>query len=151
MPPERYIRPSRKVLFMNRYISVLTYLGISVHDSRILTVRGRKSGIPRKVPVSLIVHDGQHYLSAGRGETEWVRNLRAAGEGDLRLGPRNRHFTISELANAEKPPVLRTYLARHIDRIGPLFSPATPTASDEVWAAVAPNHPVFRLEYRQRA
>jgi hypothetical protein len=67
-------------------VAGFTRLGISVWGSRILEVRGRKSGEPRRTPVNMLTFDGQTYLVAPRGHTQWVRNLRAAGEGDLLLG-----------------------------------------------------------------
>ncbi|MGD0554510.1 MAG: nitroreductase family deazaflavin-dependent oxidoreductase [Streptosporangiaceae bacterium] len=145
----RYVPPSKKVIRKNRIIFQLTLFGISVYDSWILEVRGRKSGATRRVPVSLITFEGKNYLSAGRGNTEWVRNLRAAGEGRIRLGLRRRRFQAHELPDDQKAPILRVYLARHITRIGPLFAPATPDGPDEMWEGVVANHPVFRLDYRK--
>jgi hypothetical protein len=77
--PPHYRRPgwvTREL--MNRTVSFLTGLGLSLRGSRILEVRGRATGIPRRVPVNLLVLDGVSYLVSARGESEWVRNLRAA-------------------------------------------------------------------------
>src|SRR5215470_9696571 len=91
-------------------ISGLTRLGVSAWGSRVLEVRGRTSGEPRRVPVNLLVVDDSRYLVAPRGQTQWVRNLRAAGEGDLLLGSRREHFTATELDDSQKEPILREYL-----------------------------------------
>ena len=68
----------------NRAVAGLTRMGVSVLGSRVLRVKGRKTGEPRTTPVNLLTVDGTRYLVAARGETQWVRNLRAAGgRGEL--------------------------------------------------------------------
>ena len=91
MHAERYLEPDwfTEHVF-NRVVSSLTRMGISVWGSRQLRVRGRKSGEWRTTPVNLLTHDGQRYLVAPRGITQWVRNIRIAGEGELRRGRRPR-------------------------------------------------------------
>jgi hypothetical protein len=64
------------------------------------------------VPVNLLVPEGERYLVAPRGETEWVRNIRAARGGELRLGSRREPIAIIELGDAEKPPILRAYVQK---------------------------------------
>ena len=71
---------------LNRSVAFLTRQGISVLGSRVLAVRGRTSGEWRTTPVNLLNHDGHRYLVAPRGEAQWVRNLRVAGTGELRVG-----------------------------------------------------------------
>lgn len=71
---------------MNPLIGVATRLGVSAWGSRILEVKGRKSGEPCRNPVNPLDLDAARYLVAPRGHTQWVRNLRAAGKGDLLLG-----------------------------------------------------------------
>ena len=87
-------------------------LAISLYGSRILAVQGRRSGNWRAVPVNLLDHGEARYLVAPHGETEWVRNLRAAGSGELRLGSRRHAFRAIEVEDAEKVPILRPYLER---------------------------------------
>ena len=67
--------------------------------SRVLEVRGRSSGEPRRTPVNLLELEGERYLVAPRGETQWVRNLRASGEGRLLVGTRGEPFTAVELTD----------------------------------------------------
>ena len=84
--PQRYVAPNwftRNVF--NRLVGALTRLGISVWGSRVLEVRGRKTGEARATPVNLLTLDGSTYLVSPRGHTQWVRNLRVAGEGELLL------------------------------------------------------------------
>src|SRR5687767_9516723 len=113
MTEPRYIRPgwfTRHVF--NPVVSGLTRLGISVWGSRQLRIRGRKSGEWRTNPVNLLTLEDERYLVAARGETEWVRNLRAAREGELRVGRRTEPFRATEVADDHKVPILRAYLKR---------------------------------------
>src|SRR5262249_62331775 len=96
----------------NRGIALLTRVGISVYGSRILAVQGRRSGEWRMTPVNLLILDGQRYLVAPRGHTQWVRNLRAAGEGRLLVGRRYEKFRATEVSEDVRPPILRAYLRK---------------------------------------
>src|SRR5690349_15122013 len=113
---------------MNPFVAALSRLGISIMGSRVLEVRGRKTGEPRRVPVNLLRVDGARYLVAPRGETQWVRNFRAAGEGQLLLGRRRERFTATELADEAKEPVLRAYLRRWKWEVGQFFDGVGPDA-----------------------
>jgi deazaflavin-dependent oxidoreductase (nitroreductase family) len=146
MAAARYIEPSWLTSVFNSIPSGLTRLGISVYGSRILAVRGRKSSEWRTVPVNLLMHDGTRYLVAPRGTTQWVRNLRSAHQGELRLGWRHEPFRATELGDAEKPPVLRAYLHKWRFEVGAFFEGVGPEASDEELRRVARGYPVFRIE-----
>ena len=91
----------------NRFVAFLTRRGVSVVGSRVLAVKGRTSGEWRTVPVNLLELDGRRYLVSPRGEGQWVRNLRAAGTGELRVGKKVEAFRARELGDDEKVPVLR--------------------------------------------
>jgi len=99
----------------------------------------------RATVVNLLDHDGARYLVAPRGETEWVRNLRAAGTGELRVGRRIETFTYDEVADADKVDVLRTYLRRWKWEVGQFFQGVGPDATDEAIAAIASGYPVFLI------
>jgi deazaflavin-dependent oxidoreductase (nitroreductase family) len=129
----------------NPIVALFTRMGLSLLGSRVLEVRGRSSGEPRRTPVNLLELDGERYLVAPRGETQWVRNLRASGEGRLLVGRRAESFTAVELADAEKVPILRAYLERWKAEVGVFFEGVGPDSSDEEMAGAAPRHPVFRL------
>jgi len=129
----------------NNSVRSLTRHGISIWGSRVLYVRGRKSGEWRTTPVNPLTHDGNRYLVAPRGHTQWVRNMRAAGGGELRVGRRVEKFTAAELADEQKPDVLRAYLRRWKLEIGVFFDGVGPDASDEQLLAIAPGYPVFRI------
>jgi len=126
-------------------VAGLTRAGISVWGSRVLEVRGRRSGEPRRNPVNLLTVDGRRYLVAPRGHTQWVRNLRASGEGRLLLGRRAERFTATELTDDEKPPLLRAYLKRWRMEVGVFFGGVGPDSPDEELRRIAPDHPVFRI------
>jgi deazaflavin-dependent oxidoreductase (nitroreductase family) len=130
----------------NPAVAGLTRLGVSVWGSRVLEVRGRKSGEPRRTPVNVLTFEGERYLVAPRGDTQWARNLRASGEGRLLIGPRRgERFAASELSDDHKPPILRAYLKRWKFEVGVFFDGVRPDSTDEELLAVAPKHPVFKL------
>ena len=127
----------------NSVVTVSTRAGVSVMGSRVLRVRGRKSGAWRETPVNLLTLDRVHYLVAPRGETQWVRNLRVSGDGELRVGRRVQRFTADEVGDDEKVPVLRAYLRRWRWEVGVFFGGVGPGSPDEDLRAEAPAHPVF--------
>jgi deazaflavin-dependent oxidoreductase (nitroreductase family) len=131
----------------NPLVGAITRLGVSVWGSRVLEVRGRSSGEWRRTPVNLLSLDGERYLVAPRGETQWVRNLRASGgHGRLRVGGRSEDFTASEvLDGSEKTAIVRAYLKRWKAEVGVFFDGVGPDSSDEQLLAEVPKHPVFRL------
>lgn len=145
MKARRYVRPTRIDRAFNTLIGLLTSLGVSVYGARVLAVRGRKTGEWRTVPVNVLTHAGERYLVAPRGETEWVRNIRVAGGGELRLGSKREPIRVHELADDEKPPVIRAYLRRWWFEVGRFFDGVTRDASLEELRAIAADFPIFRL------
>jgi deazaflavin-dependent oxidoreductase (nitroreductase family) len=129
----------------NRAVAFLTGHGVSVLGSRILAVKGRASGVWRTTPVNLLEHDGRRDLVSPRGHGQWVRNLRAAGSGELRVGRRVEAFAGRELTDEEKLPVLRAYLKRWKAEVGVFFGGVGPDSSDEQLRAIAPDHPAFEV------
>src|SRR5262245_56748821 len=129
----------------NSVVSGLTKLGISVLGSRVLYVRGRKSGVWRTVPVNLLVYGGSTYLVAPRGHTQWVRNLRSARHGELHLGSRVEKFTSEELGDADKPAVLREYLRRWKVEVAVFFKGVGAEDTDAQLLDIAHGSPVFRI------
>jgi deazaflavin-dependent oxidoreductase (nitroreductase family) len=131
----------------NRFVAWLTRHGVSVWGSRVLEVPGRTSGIPRRVPVNLLDHDGHQYLVSPRGTGEWVRNVRAnGGRLDLLLGRARQARVATELADDEKVDVLRAYLRRWKFEVGQFFDGVDADSPADELAAIAPRHPVFRLD-----
>jgi deazaflavin-dependent oxidoreductase (nitroreductase family) len=130
----------------NPIVAGITRAGLSVYGSRVLAVRGRKSGEWRTTPVNLLTLNGNRYLVAARGNTQWVRNMRIAGEGELRLGRRTERFVATEIPDDEKPPILRNYLKKWKVEVGMFFGGVGPDSSDEDLRRIAPEHPVFRID-----
>ena len=147
MGSDRYVQPgwfTRNVF--NRLVVAATRSGLSIWGSRILEVRGRTSGELRQTPVNLLVFQDDRYLVAPRGVTQWVRNLRVAGGGSLRLGRRSEAFRATELPDSEKVPVLRAYLKRWKLEVGVFFDGVGADSDDAELARIASDHPVFRID-----
>jgi deazaflavin-dependent oxidoreductase (nitroreductase family) len=147
--PDRYIRPDwfTKNIF-NPAVALLTRLGVSVYGSRMLAVRGRKSGKWHTTPVNPLDYRGQRYLVAPRGVTQWVRNVRAGSPAELRIGSRREPLQLEELPDAEKPDLLRHYLRKWRWEVGQFFGGVGPDAPESEIQRIAPNHPVFRVKQR---
>lgn len=144
--PEHYQRPGWFTTnVFNRVVAALTRAGVSVYGSRVLEVQGRKSGQWRQTPVNLLRFQGEDYLVSPRGQTQWVKNLRASGEGRLRVGRRTRPFHATELLDQEKPRLLRAYLKKWKFEVGVFFGGVGPDSPDDELRRIAPDHPVFRL------
>ncbi|HJQ45620.1 MAG TPA: nitroreductase family deazaflavin-dependent oxidoreductase [Amycolatopsis sp.] len=141
----RYVKPDKNDIAFNNAVAWLTRRGVSVLGSRVLSVRGRKTGQLRSVPVNLMPFDGERYLVAPRGEAQWVRNLRVAGEGQLRVGRRVEHFEFVELSDDEKPRLLRVYLKRWWFEVGKFFDGVDAKAPEDKLREIAPGYPVFRI------
>jgi deazaflavin-dependent oxidoreductase (nitroreductase family) len=125
-----YLRPG---LVVRKLINpLLMTLGITPT----LAVRGRKSGEWRVAPVNVLEHDGERYLVAPRGEAQWVRNIRAAGGGELRRRGKTERFRAHELPVEERRPLIDAYRAHWGTQVRKLFE-QLPDPAD---------HPVFRIE-----
>ena len=143
----RYIKPKSASNLFNDTVGRLTRLGVSVYGSRVLYVRGRASGEWRSTPVNpLRLADGARYLVAPRGNTQWVRNMRAAGGGELRIGRKVEPFTATEVADDAKPAILRAYLKRWKFEVGVFFDGVDAKAPEEKLREIAPGYPIFRIE-----
>jgi deazaflavin-dependent oxidoreductase (nitroreductase family) len=145
----RYVKPAKSTSLFNESVAWLTRRGISVYGSRVLYVRGRKSGELRSQPVNPLSHQGNRYLVAPRGTTQWVRNIRAAnGEAELRIGRKVEPVRAIEVADDDKPELLRAYLKKWAFETGVFFDGLTAKSTDEELRAAAPGYPVFRVESR---
>ncbi len=146
MPHTRYVQPGwfTRVVF-NGGVRALTRIGISIAGSRELRVRGRTSGEWRATPVNLLIFDGKRYLVAPRGNTQWVRNIRVSGGGELRVGRRVETFRVAEIADDAKTPVLRAYLRKWAWEVRAFFKGISKSSSDTDLARIAPGFPVFQV------
>jgi deazaflavin-dependent oxidoreductase (nitroreductase family) len=144
--PSRYIEPDRFTRrVFNPIVAGLTRCGVSLWGSRVLSVPGRTSGEIRSTPVNVLTVGEQRFLVAPRGETQWVLNVRAAGGCSLRVGRRVETVRLRELADSDKPDVLRHYVRRWSWEVGQFFDGVGPDSSDDDLLAIAPNHPVFEI------
>jgi deazaflavin-dependent oxidoreductase (nitroreductase family) len=128
----------------NPLVAGLSRIGISLAGSRVLEVKGRKSGEWRQTPVNPLPFEGDTYLVAPRGHTQWVRNLRVSGEGRI-VGRRSESFTATELTDEEKPALLRAYLKKWKWEVGAFFDGVGADAPESELRRIAPDHPVFRI------
>jgi hypothetical protein len=129
----------------NPLVALLSRSGLSLAGSRVLEVQGRKSGEWRQTPVNPLPYEGARYLVAPRGTTQWVRNIRVSGRGRL-VGRGSEEIAVTEVADPDKPPILRAYLAKWKWEIGAFFEGVGPDSSDAELLAIALKHPVFRID-----
>ena len=133
----------------NNIVKGFTRLGLSVWGSRLIEVRGRKTGEPHRTAVNLLTLDGTEYLVAPRGVTQWVRNLRAANGGlTVIIGRRRQDRVATEITGTDAVPVLRAYLKRWKAEVGVFFDGRSADSTDEELLAIVPKHPVFVLAPR---
>ncbi|MFD5503316.1 nitroreductase family deazaflavin-dependent oxidoreductase [Streptomyces sp. NPDC127061] len=141
-----YLRGSALNVRMNGLVGRLARHGLSMFGSAEMSVRGRKSGQMQRVPVNPHTHEGAQYLVSARGHSQWVRNMRAAGGGELRVGRKVREFTAVEIPDDEqKSLVIRAYLERWGWQVNDYFQGVTAESSDAELLAACPDHPVFRI------
>jgi len=141
----RYDEPNRVARTANALIGWLAELGISIAGTRALRVRGRKTGKFRGVVVNVLRVDGVDYVVSPRGNTQWVRNVRAAGVVDV--GPRWRRSRVrtTEVADPAKADLLKHYLDRWYWEVKGHIAGLTPDSGDDEIHAAAPSIPVFAL------
>ncbi len=123
----------------------LLRVGLGPRDMYLLRVPGRRSGRLIEVPVNVMAFRGQDYIVAPRGEVAWVKNLRAAGHGEIRRGWRRTAVAAEELGVAQRAPVLREYLRRYRAATARYF-PIDAEADEAAFAELAGDYPVFVLQ-----
>jgi deazaflavin-dependent oxidoreductase (nitroreductase family) len=129
----------------NPLVAALSRRGLSIAGSRVLEVQGRKSGEWRQTPVNPLDYEGKRYLVSPRGHTQWVRNIRVSNHGRL-VGRGSEEFSVTEVSDDEKPPILRAYLQKWKWEVGAFFEGVGPDSSDDELRRIAPGHPIFRLD-----
>ncbi|MDX3384303.1 nitroreductase family deazaflavin-dependent oxidoreductase [Streptomyces niveiscabiei] len=143
-----YLKAGPLAARFNNAVGWLARHGLSLAGSAELSVKGRTSGRMLRLPVNPLTHAGAQYLVSARGHSQWVRNMRAAGGGELRVGRKVREFTAVEVPDAEKTDILRTYLKKWGWETDQFFHGVSAKSSDEEIAAAAGDHPVFRITVR---
>jgi deazaflavin-dependent oxidoreductase (nitroreductase family) len=141
----RYDEPNRTARAANALIGWLAEWGISIAGTRALRVRGRKTGKSRGVVVNVLRVDGVDYVVSPRGNTQWVRNVRAAGVVDVGPRWRRRRVRTTEVADPAKAELLKRYLDRWYWEVKGHIGGLTPDSGDDEIHAAAPSIPVFAL------
>jgi deazaflavin-dependent oxidoreductase (nitroreductase family) len=140
-------RTYRPTLFGRLRDRVMTFMlskGAGPPGLYLLTVPGRKTGIPRTTPVAPLQDSEGRWLVAPYGPNGWPQNARAAGRVTLSRGRTAETFAAAELGPVDAAPILKRYLAEHPRTVGAYFDVGKDGALEE-FAAEAPRHPVFRL------
>lgn len=119
--------------------------GIRMGAIHVLSVKGRTSGKTYSVPVNLLEIDGRHYVLSPRGETDWVKNLRAAGVATVETRGKKVLYTSTEVAPYARGPMLKEYVTRWGGQVKGLIE-VGPEASADQFAQASAKHPVFEIE-----
>ena len=136
------------VAITNGFVTRLGRLGVPLGPNTLITVRGRKSGVPRTTPVAIVEVAGRRWVQSPFGEVQWTRNLRAAGEATLTTGRRTERVTANPLSRDEAAAFYRDILRPYLDRsfftrtVGRRLGLAALVADPE---AAAATHAVFEL------
>lgn len=141
----RYDEPNLIAKAGNAVIRWLAEAGVSIMGSHALRVRGRTSGEMRGVVINLMTVDGVDYLVSPRGNTQWARNARAAGEVEVGPSWRSRRAGIVEVPDEAKVQLLKVYLDRWFWEVKGHVGGLTPQSTPDEMAAVAPSIPIFAL------
>ena len=142
--PDTFQKESALDRFFNRFMGRLLRLGFAPGYMRLLEVRGRKSGKTFTTPVNILEFQGKRWLVAARGETAWARNARAAGRVTLRRGATAQPLRVHEIADADKPEVIKAFLDRFASQVQRFFDVPAGSPAD-AFRATATRTPVFEL------
>ena len=136
-------RVPRRVSLFSPILKSLLAAGVPMGPNGLVTIRGRKSGLPRTTPVAIIEVSGRRWVWAPWGEVHWVRNLRAAGRATITVRRREEKVRATELDPEQRVAFFRDILgplARGIP-FGVLFV--------RIVDGVDLNHPVEAAEGRR--
>jgi deazaflavin-dependent oxidoreductase (nitroreductase family) len=139
-----FLKPSLPERIFNRLFAVAIGFGLGLGHNHVVEVRGRKSGRIFSAPIDLLEFEGRRYLVAPRGETNWVRNARAAGRVTLRKGRGREEFAVREVDPAARPELLKAYLDRFALTVQRYF-PLPRESPVSQFAPIAARYPVFEL------
>lgn len=143
-----YARPSGLTQAFNAIAGWLASLGLMPSKTVKLEVKGRKSGQPRTAAVNWVDHEGQRYLVAPRGNTEWSRNVKAAGGEAVILRRGRKPVRLEEVPVEQRAPIIKTYLGENAMVTKREFG-VEPDAELAVFEGIAERHPVFRIVERE--
>ncbi len=139
-----YLRPGAIERAFGRILTALVRIGLIRGHFYVLEVRGRTSGKTISLPVDLLDLGGRRYLVCARGNSNWVRNARSAGQVVLVRAMRRHRFAVHELPPGMRPPVLKAYLDRFASEVQRFF-PVPHGSAVEAFEDLATRYPVFEL------
>lgn len=142
--PDAFQKESSLDRFFNRLMGRALRLGFAPGYMRLLEVRGRKSGKTFTTPVNVLDFNGRRWLVAARGDTAWARNARASGHVVLRRGSSSESLMVRELADADKPEIIKAFLDRFKSQVQRFFDVPAGSPPD-AFLATASRTPVFEL------
>jgi hypothetical protein len=145
MNAKSYLKPSTVERIFGRVLAFLVWIGLIRGHFYVLEVRGRKSGRTFTLPVDPIEFAGHRYLVCARGNSNWVRNARTAGEVVLARAMRRRRYAVREVPPGMRSPILKTYLDRFAGEVQRFF-PVPKGSPVEAFDDLAPRYPVFELQ-----
>ncbi|HEY4002179.1 MAG TPA: nitroreductase/quinone reductase family protein [Candidatus Xenobia bacterium] len=127
-----YLKPNAFVKSVFNKLAMMFGIGGAVT----LIVKGRKSGTPQSIPVIPVEQGGARYIVSTRGESEWVRNLRATGSCELQVGGKSTTYSATEIPAPERPPIIEAYRKVAGEKVVGGYFATLPDPAD---------HPTFRL------
>lgn len=139
-----YHKPSGPVKLMNSIIGRLASIGLIPGETVSLQLKGRRSGQIRSTAVTWLEHEGQRYLVAPRGTTEWVRNARAAGGQAAIRRRKSEDVRLEEVPVEQRAPIIKAYLKKTAMVTKREFG-LDPDEPLEEFEKIADRHPVFRI------
>ena len=143
-----HVKPvPRWLLAANRAALALSRLGLTMGPVGVLTVPGRRTGKPRSAPVSPLTVSGGRYVVSALPDSDWARNVRAAGHAQLSRGRRREPVTVTEVTDSTlKEQVMRAY-PREVPKGAPMFARAGITTSPDpdAFAAAVGHVAVFQV------
>lgn len=140
-----YLKQGALERILGRTLVFLVWIGLIRGHFYVLEVRGRKSGRMILLPVDPLDLEGQRYLVCARGNSNWVRNARVAGEVTLVRAMRRRRYLARELPPDMRPPILKAYLDRFAGEVQRFF-PVPKGSAVGSFNDLAPRYPVFELQ-----
>jgi deazaflavin-dependent oxidoreductase (nitroreductase family) len=141
VPRQYRLGPLRRTV--NLVVAASIRLRIGPKSTYLMTTIGRRSGLPRTTPVTLVESDGERWLVSPYGTVSWVNNVRASGQVKVRRGGQTESLRAEEVQADVAGPVLRQYVKR-VPVTAPFFDAKREDPVD-AFVAEATRHPVFRL------
>jgi deazaflavin-dependent oxidoreductase (nitroreductase family) len=139
-----YHKPGAIARAFNRVLTFLFARGVGPSKNIAIEHIGRRSGKTYSTAVNIVEYEGQRYLVAPRGNTEWVRNIRAAGGAATLKHGKPEPVTLIDVPEPERAPILRKYLGENAMSTKASFGIDPKSPLDE-FVKVSGRHPVFRI------